>query len=360
MIMKKAVVIGYTMDMGGAEVALINVLNVLKEEYEIDLILLEKKGVLLNKVPKGVNIKEVKTNLFKYVLFRFIPFFRKRIINKMANQKYDLAIAFMEGRAATLIVDLKQNCKKIAWIHNDVDKFDIGISEKEIKDSYNKVDLVVAVSKHSKDSFCKKYDIDSKRVKVVYNLINEEEILKKASEQKIKKEGFTFVNVAKMRPQKRHDRLIEAAKILKDKGYKFTLWLIGNGPLEKEIQELIQKNNLEDCVKMLGLKENPYPYVASADYFVLSSDHEGYPVCLLEALLLKTKIISTDVSGAKEMLKDNKYGIIVDVSLTALVDKMQEVMDNNEISLKLEKNLKSYKGNNEDIRKDLKKLFDMK
>ena len=59
MIMKKAVVIGYTMDMGGAEVALINVLNVLKEEYEIDLILLEKKGVLLNKVPKDVNIKEV-------------------------------------------------------------------------------------------------------------------------------------------------------------------------------------------------------------------------------------------------------------------------------------------------------------
>ena len=358
--MKKAVVIGYTMDMGGAEVALINVLNLLKEQYEIDLILLEKKGILLSKVPKEVNIKEVKTNIFKYILFRFIPFFRKKIINKMANKKYDLAIAFMEGRAATLVADIKQNCKKLAWIHNDVEKFDIGISEQEILDSYNKVDYVVAVSKHAKESFCKKYNFNVNKVKVIYNLINEQEIINKSKEEKIKKDNFTFVNVAKMRPQKRHDRLIEAAKILKDKGYKFTLWLIGNGSLEDEIREQINKNDLNDCVKMLGLKENPYPYMKAADYFVLSSDHEGYPVCLLEALLLKTKIITTDVSGAKEMLKNNKYGIIVEVSLDALAKKMQEVMDNEKISLRLENNLKSYQGNNDDIKRELKKIFNMK
>jgi len=55
------------MEMGGAERALVNVLNLIKNNCEIDLILLEKKGILLKDIPKEVNIKEVKTNLFKYL-----------------------------------------------------------------------------------------------------------------------------------------------------------------------------------------------------------------------------------------------------------------------------------------------------
>ena len=87
--MKKVLIVGYNMEMGGAERALVNVLNLIKNKCEIDLILLEKKGILLKDIPKEVNIKEVKTNLFKYSLFRYIPFFRKRIINKLATKKYD-------------------------------------------------------------------------------------------------------------------------------------------------------------------------------------------------------------------------------------------------------------------------------
>jgi len=357
--MKKVLIVGYNMEMGGAERALVNVLNLIKNNCEIDLILLEKKGILLKDIPKEVNIKEVKTNLFKYSLFRYIPFFRKRIINKLATKKYDLAIAFMEGRAATLINDLKQDCKKIAWIHNDVDRFNIGISEKEIKKTYKNMDLVVAVSIQAKDNFCKKYNIDPEKVQVIYNLINEEEIIKKAEEVIPKKECFTFVNVAKMRPQKRHDRLLQAVKILKDKGYKFKLWLVGNGPLEEEIKSMVKELEIEDVVDLLGLKKNPYPYIKNADYFVMSSDFEGYPLSLLEALLLKTKIITTDVSGAKEMLKDNKYGHIVDISLESIADKMEEVLKNEETSINIEKNLQTYKGSNKKIEKQLLDIFEL-
>ena len=140
-------------------------------------------------------------------------------------------------------------------------------------------------------------------------------------------------------------------------GYDFEVWLIGNGPLEQDIKELIAKNKLTNYVKMLGLKTNPYPYMKAADYFVLASDHEGYPICLLEALLLKTKIITTNVSGAKEMLKDNKYGIIVNISTDDLAKKMAEVMDNQKISKKLDENLKSYHGDNKNIKEELLKLL---
>lgn len=358
--MKKLLIFGYTMDMGGAERALINVLNILVKHYQVDLVLIKSQGILMNNIPKKVNVVQIRKNIFSYLLFRYIPFFRRRKIRKLTKTKYDLAISFMEGRAATWLIDMKQDCKKIAWIHNDVEKFNIGISEKEIKNTYSKVDKVVVVSKHSKESFINKYNIDENKVEVIYNLINEEEIIKKSLEEKIDKEKFTFINVSKMRPQKRHDRLLKAVSILKEEGFDFNLLLVGNGPLEKDIINMIEDLKISDYVTLLGLKENPFPYIKSSDYFVLSSDHEGYPLSLLESLILKTPVISTDVSGAKEILKDNKYGFICDINLDSLVDSMRKVLQGKDEQIfNIEKNLKKYKGANEGIIEQLEKLFDI-
>lgn len=355
--MKKMVIFGYTMDMGGAERALINVINILKNYFEIDLVLIKDTGVLMKDVPDCVNVIAIRKNLFKYVLFRYIPYFRKKIIRKITSSKeYDVAVAFMEGRAATWLVDMDQKCKKIAWIHNDVNSFDIGISEKEIKDTYNKLDDIVVVSKQSMDSFCTKYNISKDKVRVIYNLIDEEDILKKADLVDVTKDKFTFINVAKMRPQKRHDRLLKAVSILKNEGLDFKLWLVGNGPLEEEVRKQIIELDISDYVEMLGLKENPFPYIKKADFFVMSSDHEGYPLSLLESLLLKTPVISTDVSGAREILYDGKYGIICDISLDSLVDTMREVLNKKKFG-QIEKNLMNYKGSNDVIIKQLKDLF---
>ena len=359
---KRLVFFGYTMDMGGAERALINVLNVLIKYFEIDLFLIKAEGVLMDDIPKGVNVHAIRKNTFIYALFRYIPFFRKKIINKLTGvKKYDIAVAFMEGRAATWLVDMKQDCKKIGWIHNDVSKFDIGISEKEIRDTYSKLDRVVVVSKHSMDSFIEKYGIDKSRVEVVYNLIDEEGIIKKANKFSVEKNKFTFVNVAKMRPQKRHDRLLEAVSKLKEEGFDFEVLLIGNGPLESEIKEQISKLEIEDYVKLLGLQTNPFPYIKNSDYFVMSSDHEGYPLTLLESLILKTPVVTTDVSGAFEILNGDKYGFICDVSLEALTAEMRKVLINKDKHIKVvQNNLKEYKGANAGIVEQLKELFDIK
>lgn len=358
--MKKVVVYGYTMDMGGAERALVNILNILVKHYEVDLVLLKAQGILMDNIPKSVNVIEIRKNIFNYALFRYIPYFRKRKIVKITKTKYDMAIAFMEGRAATWLIDMKSDCKKIAWIHNDVNKFDIGISEKEIKNTYSKVDKIVVVSKQSRDSFIEKYNIDEEKVEVIYNLIDEENIIKKSKLEKIKKDKFTFINVAKMRHQKRHDRLIEAASILKNEGYDFNLWLIGNGPLENEIKNKVKELNMEDCITLYGLKENPFPYIKASDYFVMSSDHEGYPLSLLESLILKTPVISTDVSGAREILKD-KYGFICDINLNSLVDSMRNVLENKDKKIsEIKNNLDSYEGANGGIRKQLDSLFEIK
>lgn len=347
---KKLLIFGYTLDMGGAEKALTDTINYLVKDYDIDLYLLKKEGCLLDNVPDSVNIGVLRKNIFSYILFRYIPFFRKHKINKIANKKdYYAALGYMEGRSATWVADIKKPIKKLAWIHNDVSKFDIGISEKEIIDSYNKVDKVICVSKDAKDIFCDVYGIPTDKVEVIYNYIDENTILKKADEFKVDNKTFTIVNVAKMRDQKRHDRLIYAAKYLKELGYDFKMQLVGDGPNFDRIKELVNEYDLNDKVELLGLKANPYPYIKNADLFVLSSSHEGYGIVVKEALLLKTPVLSTQTTGPREILEDEKYGIIVPNDDYSIAHKLKEILDNKDMLSKYKKALNEYEGDNKKI-----------
>ena len=358
--MKKLLIFGYTMEMGGAEKALLDTLNYLKDICEIDLYLLEKKGSLMDSIPNNINVYEMKNNKIKYALFRFIPFIRKKIINNIANKKdYQYVFGYMEGRCGTWVSDIKKNIKKYAWIHNDVMKFDIGISDKEIKNTYNNIDKVICVSKDARDNFCKKYDIPKNKTEVIYNFIDEDVIINKSSEFEVKNDVFTFVNVAKMRDQKRQDRLVNAAVYLKEKGYDFKIQLIGDGPNLEKIRNMVKENDVEDKVEILGLQNNPYPYIKNADFFVLSSYMEGYGIVIKEALLLKKKIITTDVVGPREILENGKYGIIIKNSDDAVKYELEKVLKNKNNYKELEKNLNNYKGDNEEIKKKTLKLLDI-
>lgn len=358
--MKKILIFGYTLEMGGAEKALVDTINFLSDKCEIDLYLLEKKGSLLSDIPENVNIYQMKNNIFSYILFRFIPIVRKLRINKIASKKdYFAALGYMEGRSGTWVADIKKKIKKYAWIHNDVLKFDIGISDKEAIDTYNKVDKVICVSKESKINFCKKYQIDKKKVEVIYNYINEEEIIKKSIEFKVKNDKLTFVNVAAMRDQKRQDRLVMAAKKLKDEGYDFKIQLVGGGQNLEKIKEMIYTYKVQDNVEMLGEQKNPYPYIKNSDFFILSSYMEGYGIVVKEALFLGKKVITTDVVGPREILEDGKYGIIVPNTDEAVYDILKEIINNPHKYDYLDKNISNYKGDNEEIKNKVLKLLDL-
>ncbi len=346
--------------MGGAEKALIDTLNYLTDKCEIDLYLLEKKGSLMDSIPRGVNVYQMKNNLFSYALFRYIPLFRKRYINGIANRKdYGYVFGYMEGRCGTWVSDIKKKIKKYAWIHNDVLKYDIGISDREAMDTYNNVDRVICVSKDARDNFCKKYGIDKDKTRVIYNFIDEKTILKKACEFEVKNDVFTFVNVAKMRDQKRQDRLVNAAVYLKEKGYDFKIQLIGDGPNLDKIKNMVLENDVSDRVEILGLQTNPYPYIKNADFFVLSSYMEGYGIVIKEALLLKTKVVTTDVVGPREILKDGKYGVIVPNNDDDIKYALEDILINKDKYKYLDKELNNYKGDNEEIKKQTLELFNL-
>lgn len=356
--MKKILIFGYTLEVGGAEKILIDTLKFLSDKVEIDLFLLEKKGELLKDVPKNIKVFSLKKNKLEYLLFRFISLYRKYKINRIYNkQKYDVVIGYLEGRAATWVSDIKNNTKKIAWIHTDVSKNFIGINTREAKKTYNKIDKIICVSEETKKSFCKKYRIPSKKVDVIYNFINEEEIINKSKATITPNNVFTFVNVAKMRKEKGQERLIKAANYLKNQNYTFKIQLIGDGPDFNRIKEMVDYYNVSDCIELLGLKTNPYPYIKNADFFVLPSLIEGYSVVIKEALLLQTKILSTDVGGQKEMLENGKYGIIVPNEEEKIIQQMENILNNPKDYEYLKKNLKTYKNNNDFIKEQIINLL---
>lgn len=352
---KKLLFFGYTMDMGGAEKVMVDFLKALTPHYDIDLALLQAKGELLQDLPQSVNVIQMRNGLFSYILFRYIPFFRKLKINKIANTKaYAAAIGFIEGRSATWVADIRKPLRKIAWVHNDVDYFDIGVSRREILRSYAKLDTIVTVAEQSRNSFAKKYGFPKEKIDVLYNMIDEESILQKSTEAVEPNHEFTFVNVGRMRPQKRQDRLVKIAQRLKEEGFRFKIQILGNGPEEENIRRLVAEQTVEDFVELKGLVLNPYPYIKQADCVVVSSDFEGYSIAVKEALFLCKAIISTDVSGVREIFEGNKYGIVTERTTDDLHAKMRSALLG-EIDLKaIETRLQTFDCSNKAI---IEKLF---
>lgn len=352
---KKLLFFAYTMDIGGAEKVLVDFLRVLHSHYEIDLALLQAKGELMEELPENVNVIQMRNGLLSYALFRYIPFFRKLKVNKIANSKdYYAAIGFIEGRSSTWVADIKRNLRKIAWIHTDVKHFDIGISEKEAKKSYSEMDTVVLVSEQAKNIFIDKYRVDKCSAQVLYNLIDEDRILSLAEEPVEPNECFTFVNVGRMRPEKRQDRLISIAKKLKEEGFKFKIQIIGDGSEKEKLQEMIRTDDVGDCVELLGLRMNPYAYVRQADCFVLTSDFEGFGIAVKEASLLGTPVISTKVAGVGEVLCGGEYGIICDIDTEEIYRAMRSVLVSEDTLNIFRKKLKNYDCSNTAI---IEKLF---
>lgn len=128
----------------------------------------------------------------------------------------------------------------------------------------------------------------------------------------------TFITMGRMSPEKDHEKLIRAFHEFRKKSLTSRLVILGDGPLRPRLERLITNLELTESVFLAGLRGNPFPALARADCFVLSSNHEGQPMVLLEALTLRKPIISTDIIGAKYVLQDG-HGLLVENSMSGLL-----------------------------------------
>jgi len=176
---------------------------------------------------------------------------------------------------------------------------------------FNKANLVIVNSHEFKKKIKKKLNIKSK---LIYNPLNYNEI-KFKSKKKIKFDFFkknttNFINVSRLTDQKDHMTLLNAVKIIKNKIAKpsIKLAIIGKGANYEKLNLYIKNSKLNNLVKLIGYKKNPYPYIRRSDCFVLSSIYEGLPNVILEAMSLNKYIISSNCpTGPYEILNKIKY-----------------------------------------------------
>ncbi|MCF5716838.1 CDP-glycerol glycerophosphotransferase family protein [Aeromonas veronii] len=179
--------------------------------------------------------------------------------------------------------------------------------------TYNYFNRIISVSKETMDlnisTLSDRFLIEKCKFAYSENLLNLDTIFS-LSKQEVEEEdrdifngdGKIFISIGRLSIEKDHAKLLRAFRMVVDNDSSSKLILLGEGPLKADLISLRHELNLQDSVFILGHRNNPYPYLYKSDCFVLSSNHEGQPMTLLEALTLNKDIIATSIPGNNSVL----------------------------------------------------------
>lgn len=328
-----------TLGKGGLDKVVLDVVNNLNHnKYEVSVIRRFSKGYYTNFLNSNIitksnihfqNIKHPRLGHLVRVICDRLP--RKVIYKLFIHKKYDVEIACGDAFPATIIGgSTNKKSKKILWEHMDVtldESTATHFSYEKIKEFFGPFDKIVGVSKDCEKKFNEKYGFEEKTT-YIYNPIDIKTIEKKSSEQveDMYEEGFNILTIGRLMPQKAYLRLIDVVKDLYDRGIRFKLTIIGEGPQHGDIIKKIKQYDIEDRVKLLGFKENPYPYIKGADLVICSSIHESYCLVVAESLVLGTPVLSTKCTGPIELLDNGKYGMLVENSHEGLESGIERMV----------------------------------
>lgn len=346
---KRILFIQHTLDGGGAEKILVDILNRFDyDRYDVTLLLIEERGVYLDSIPSQVHLKSIydrKQRLFpKWFQNRFThPFLPawdkleklKLRLSVGTGKKYDCVISFLEGKSL-YYHQFALGRRNITWVHCDLQKFHwtenyFGSTDNELK-AYQQMDEIVWVSNQAKLSFEELFNTKF-RGRTIYNLIDREFIKKRAAQSEVddRKSQFVLCTAGRLSAEKRQDRLIRVTGLLVN---RFNLdaetWILGFGNEETKLRELASQLGIEDRIKFLGFQKNPYPYIKAADTFVLTSDTEAYSLVVAEALCLGKPVVSTAITGPTELLV-NDSGILTELNDEDIASQINRLLTDKEI-----------------------------
>ncbi len=246
---------------------------------------------------------------------------------------------YTEFWAALIGTKNQESIKNVIYQHNDM------YGEWKLKHAYLETtfnlyylyDRYASVSSQTKEENMKnlsqRFNIQDKNFIYCDNIQNPKEILSKAEKElevvqdnKIFLNSIVFINIGRLSPEKGHIKLIKAFKKVSKIHPEAKLINLGDGVLRDEINTIIKTENLHDKVFFLGQRLNPYSYLQKAHCFILSSDHEGQPMTLFEAMILEKPIIAPDIVGNRSVLEE-RPGHLVENSENGLYQGMIDFLD---------------------------------
>ncbi len=324
----------YQLGSGGAARTMLNLLNNIDlNQFEPTLITLNYEGDYEKYLKKEITFIKLPTRRLRSGI---VPF--SQIIKK---EKPDIIFSTIPNYnliAITARLLSGHNAKNIvreAALLGTEGKFNANLKLYGIAYRFSK--KVVALSEGVKQNIIQNYKVSPKKVKVIYNPVDVENIETLMKQDNIAKEYQSIFNNPKEKviitagrlvDDKDQATLISAFAELR-KNITANLIILGEGELKGKLKKQVKALNLEKAVFFVGFQENPYAYFNKADIFVLSSKREGFGHVLTEALATRIPIISTDAKpGAAEVLDNGKYGLITPVGdSSALAGQMEEVLN---------------------------------
>ncbi|CAM3385407.1 Glycosyl transferase family 1 domain-containing protein [Flavobacterium longum] len=364
---------------GGAEKALVSLLQTIDyDRFDVDLFLFEHDGMFLKSVPRQVSILPAPEN-YRYfemplgvsikaflkrgqiglalsrMLFGYV--YRTRKIGTQQEQfswkylrtampklpkKYDAAIGYLEKRPNYFCIDNVDAKVKIGFIHNDYNKLqmDAGFD----LPYFRKFDHIFTISQQCETILKENFPAIAHKFSIMYNIVSPA-ALQALAETPIDfpKRGVTLVTVGRLQPQKGFDMAVDALKILVDKGHDVYWYILGEGEQRSMLTEKTTELGLQDRFVLLGIRENPYPYVKAADIYVQPSRFEGKSIAIDEAKILAKPIVVTNFPSVIDQIEDRRNGLIVDMSPEAIASGIEALIENPSLSQTLQDNLSREK-----------------
>jgi N-acetylgalactosamine-N,N'-diacetylbacillosaminyl-diphospho-undecaprenol 4-alpha-N-acetylgalactosaminyltransferase len=310
---KKLAILSISFDKGGAETIISTMLPYFNNEYEVHLCLLKNTV----KYPLGEKTKvEIIHNKSHsdFMNILLLPFLAIRYKKYLVENKIDYSLTLLERPSFIACIAKMFGWKgKVVVAENTTASqiykkgtFKGAIGRVLLKLCYPKANKVISCSKYVAHDLLNDIGLKNINAITIYNGVNADNILKQANAKSNEiLEGFWFAHMGSFYEVKNHELLVTAfSKICKRLNCK--LLLIGKGEKKIEIDALIKKLDIQDYVLNLGFVENAYALLSQSACFVLSSNYEGLPTVLIEAITLGLPVVSTDCfSGPREIIAPN-------------------------------------------------------
>lgn len=323
----------------GVARSVISISNILAEQgHQITLIpLYGYETKIKRELRDDIRIQPVLKKYFRG-LSKVLNLIPSIILYKaIVREEYDFEVAFQYGISTKIIATSQnKNAKHYCWMHG----YDEGLLFKRF---YLKMDTIFCVSKQNAKRLRKEL---GEMVEYCYNPIDDKYIceLSRESIEFEKGKEIVFVSVGRHSKEKGYIRLLECIHRLLDEGYRFKVWLIGDGPEHKVLIEKAIELGIENSVFFMGNQSNPHAYTVRADCFICSSFSEGYSTACVEAVMLNIPVLTTAVSGAEEIILDAEAGMVVGMSDDQIYRGMKKILDNPKILEEWKRTLQITKG----------------
>lgn len=306
---------------GGAERVMLNLArHFLEQKLTVDMVVAFTAGSLKEQLPPGIRLINLNVQSKLAILPKLVQYLQQeRPISMLAALHYPCEIALLAKRIAgvsTRVVVSEHN--HLSLEAQRTPQFSVKLTPLAARLLYPWADGIIAVSQGVVEDLANVTQIPKERIDLIYNPVITPELLIKAKAAVNHpwfqpEEPPVILAVGRLHPQKDYPTLIRAFAQVRQL-HPSRLVILGEGKEAVNLNILIAELGLEKDVALLGFVDNPYAYMAKAAVFVLSSAWEGLPTVLIEAMALKTPLVSTNCkSGPSEILANGKYGWLTSV-----------------------------------------------